>query len=420
MDAMRYRSNARRALALFTVVGALATATAVTSNPVGAARVTASGSLVCGAVGKATFKPPLTLTARPGTVTTLRAALGCIAGSDGNPVVRVRSGRIIGTSAPFTATCQSLGIGAVASTIKWKGVGGSITPTVIRWNATASSPSHRSFDLQGTATGSFSGQVMRVHVAGDPATGGLCGQASKRLAFSGAGGASMLTASAPTTTVLFQDQFNGTKLDRTKWRPNWLGASDTTVTKPVNTQEQSCYDPAQVAEGFGVLVLSAVQRLCPANNGITYPYASGMVETAHDFLFTYGRLEARIWVAPGSGTLRNWPAFWADGTGKWPTTGELNVMEGLHGSACWHFHSSSGGPGGCSGIANASGWHTYAADWRAGSVTYFYDGVRVGQLTAGVTSGPMYLVLNLGVSSLQSPPVTLPSQMLVDYVRVTR
>ncbi len=112
----------------------------------------------------------------------------------------------------------------------------------------------------------------------------------------------MLTAGAPTTTVLFDDQFNGTKLDKTKWRPNWLGSSDTAVTKPVNTQEQSCYDPAQVAEGFGVLVLSAAQRLCPANNGITYPYASGMVETAHDFLFTYGRLEARIWVAPGSGS----------------------------------------------------------------------------------------------------------------------
>jgi hypothetical protein len=31
----------------------------------------------------------------------------------------------------------------------------------------------------------------------------------------------------------------------------------------------------------------------------------------------------------------------------------------------------------------------------------------------------MYLVLNLGVSSTVSGPVTLPAEMLVDYVRVT-
>jgi beta-glucanase (GH16 family) len=125
-------------------------------------------------------------------------------------------------------------------------------------------------------------------------------------------------------------------------------------------------------------------------------------------------------VPPGSGAIRNWPAFWANGTGQWPVTGELNVMEGLGGRACWHFHSSSGGPGDCAALASPSGWHTFAADWRAGSVTYFYDGVQVGRITSGITSAPMYLVLNLGVSSLKSPPVTLPSEMLVDYVRVTR
>lgn len=290
----------------------------------------------------------------------------------------------------------------------------------MRWLATSSAPSHLTFDLQGIGTGSFAGQVMRTHVAGDPGTGGLCGTAAKRFGFSGARGASMLSVGASSGTVLFDDQFNGTRLDRTKWRPNWLAGSDAAVTKPVNSQEQSCYDPAQVSVGGGALHLRAAARLCTANNGITYPYASGLVEAAHDFLFTFGRLEARLWVQPGSGAMRNWPAFWSNGTGTWLWTGELNVMEGLHGSACWHFHSLSGGPGGCTALANPSGWHTYAADWRPGSVTYFYDGVPVGRITTGITSAPMYLVLNLGISWSASPPVTLPSEMLVDYVRVTR
>ena len=136
--------------------------------------------------------------------------------------------------------------------------------------------------------------------------------------------------------------------------------------------------------------------------------------------FTYGKIEARIWVPPGAAGVANWPAFWANGTGTWPITGELDVMEGLEGHTCFHFHSTLGGPGGCAPLASPSGWHTYAADWEPGSVTYFYDGVQVGRVTSGITASPMYLILNLAVSPSISPPVQLPSEMLVDWVRVTR
>ena len=94
------------------------------------------------------------------------------------------------------------------------------------------------------------------------------------------------------------------------------------------------------------------------------------------------------------------------------------MFEGSAGRACWHFHSSSGAPGGCAATANPVGWHTYATEWRPGVVTFFYDGVQVGRITSGIASSPMYIVLNLGVSSAVSGPVTLPSGMLVDYVRV--
>ena len=40
-----------------------------------------------------------------------------------------------------------------------------------------------------------------------------------------------------------------------------------------------------------------------------------------------------------AGQIENWPAFWLDGTtGTWPAHGEIDVMEGLHGHAAWHYH----------------------------------------------------------------------------------
>jgi beta-glucanase (GH16 family) len=227
-------------------------------------------------------------------------------------------------------------------------------------------------------------------------------------------------ARARSGRVLFEDTFSGTRLNTAKWQPNWLAGNNTTKTKPVNSREASCYDPAQVSVRGGSLRLRAVKRSCRANNGKTYKYASGLVNTRRHFTFTYGRVEARVFTSPGKGAIHNWPAVWANGTGTWPRTGELDVMEGLDGDACYHFHSNAGGPGGCARMGNHSGWHTFAAEWRKGSVTYIYDGRVVGKVTKGVTNAPMYLILNLGVSPSIAPPIHAPSQMLVDYIRVTK
>lgn len=39
-------------------------------------------------------------------------------------------------------------------------------------------------------------------------------------------------------------------------------------------------------------------------------------------------------------------------------------------------------------------------------------------MTSGITSLPMYLILNLGISQEHGGPVVTPSYMLVDYVHV--
>lgn len=75
------------------------------------------------------------------------------------------------------------------------------------------------------------------------------------------------------------------------------------------------------------------------------------------------------------------------------------------------------GLGGCA-AGTFTGWHTYGVDWEPGSVTYYYDGHQVGQITSGVISAPMYLILNDAVPG--GGYIHAPSTMKVDYVRVWR
>ena len=196
--------------------------------------------------------------------------------------------------------------------------------------------------------------------------------------------------------LAFDDEFNGGSLDSSSWTPYWF--SDNA------TQNETVMSSSNVSVSGGNLELN-----------LTAKGTGGLVSSNGKYQFTYGYLEARIYL-PAVGTqIADWPAFWTDGQ-KWPTDGELDVMEGLGGLACWHFHDPSGGPGGCAS-GNYTGWHVFGADWEPGSVTYYYDGVKVGTISSGITSAPMYLILELS-DGTWGGPLLRPATMLVDYVRV--
>ena len=212
---------------------------------------------------------------------------------------------------------------------------------------------------------------------------------------------------------IFDDEFASTGLDPSRWSTGWFGSG---ITEGPNALEQECYDPSQVSVSDGALTLSALARSATCG-GIGRSFTSGLITTNGKFQFTYGAMEARIWMPGNGASIADWPAFWADGQ-DWPTDGEIDVVEGLSGYPCFHFEYPGSNPGGCSTVAGAaSGWHTYAADWEPGIVSFYYDGSVVGRVTSGVTPSPMYLILNLALASHWAP-ISAPASMKVDYVRV--
>jgi hypothetical protein len=219
--------------------------------------------------------------------------------------------------------------------------------------------------------------------------------------------------------VVLDSEFNGASLNSgtsTTWQTGWFGSG---VTSPVNSSEADCYSPSNVTfPGDGTMHL-AVTNVSSTCGGVTKPYTGALVDTnpsdghGTGFQYTYGVLEARVYV-PASGTsIANWPAVWTDGQ-SWPADGEDDVMEGLGGAACYHFHDPLGGPGSCTSTISP-GWHTFASDWQPGSVTYYYDGVDVGSITTGITTAPMYLLLD---DTVAGGATAVPDAMQVQYVRV--
>jgi hypothetical protein len=219
--------------------------------------------------------------------------------------------------------------------------------------------------------------------------------------------------------LVLDSEFNGRSLPP-DWQTGWFGSG---VTGPLTRNETDCDSPSNVTfpgDGTMHVVVSAQPMTC---GGTTEPYTAALVTTNPNdgrsgpgFQYTYGVIEARVYLPGDNGSIANWPAFWANGQ-SWPTTGEDDVMEGLDGSACWSFHNSQGGlTNGC--LRNIEpGWHTFASDWEPGSLTYYYDGVEVKSLTTGITSSPMYIILGNGVHANEAG-VTEPDAMKVQYVRV--
>ena len=218
--------------------------------------------------------------------------------------------------------------------------------------------------------------------------------------------------------LVFDSEFNGSSLDTSQWSTGAWGASGITVAN--NDAEQDCYDPAQVSVTNGALNVTAIAKAETCSWMGTRPYATGSVTTDGKFSFTYGYMEAQIWLPSGPDGIADWPAFWAVGEKDSDADGEIDVIEGLGGQTCAHFISLAGGRGhgACATGTFTSGWHTFAADWEPGSVTFYYDGTEIYSDTLGITSAPMFLVIDLALSTAITRPNTVPATMRVHYVRV--
>lgn len=244
------------------------------------------------------------------------------------------------------------------------------------------------------------------------------------------------TAAPIDKRILLDEDFDSGTLDPKIWNTcHWWADRGCTIS---SNDELEWYLPKQVRISDGALNLTADRRTVRGSDSEVYEFASGMVTTgpptykgAAKLAFTYGKVEARVWLPSGQGL---WPAIWLlpASTESRP---EIDILEMLGNDPerlRMRLHpkdrqaESIGGhyivPGGYSLMDS---WHTVGMDWTPGKLVYLLDGKKVLELAGNeVPDEPMYLVMNLAVGgNYPGPPnkeTVFPAVMKIDHVRILK
>ena len=216
-----------------------------------------------------------------------------------------------------------------------------------------------------------------------------------------------------TWKMIWHDEFDGTKLDTSKWDiPEYKRRDAHWSRKAISL------------DGKGHLVMSTLKE---GDNVL-----DGCVRTKGKFQHSFGYYVARIQLQKQQG---HWSAFWimGDGVGKVGNEGrdgtEIDIMEkpwlddrinyALHWDGYGKDHKSKGKQVKVPGIME--GWHTFGLWWKPDEYVFYVDGKEMWRSNAGgVCQVPEYIKLSdeTGNWAGDIKKAKLPDAFLVDYVRV--
>ena len=254
----------------------------------------------------------------------------------------------------------------------------------------------------------------------------------------------------PDWELVWQDEFNGTALDTTRWNYRLAHGCDVGQCGWGNRELQYYTDHQNnVRVDSGHLIIEAHQEAVDSDSAHSQ-YTSGRITTAGKGDWKYGKIEVRAKIPDGGDSLGCWPAIWMMPTdtvyGRWPKSGEMDLMEAfgpdmdtVHQS--FHWWGGEGTTGSYVQTIKAvhpdhKSWsedfHDYSLVWTRESVTAFVDGqaYMTRKNNGSVRQYPyiekFYLILNIAIGGTGFPspaPFGLkrfPQTMQVDYVRVYR
>lgn len=230
-----------------------------------------------------------------------------------------------------------------------------------------------------------------------------------------------------TWKLTWSDEFNGQRIDSTKWSPCERGTADWNDTM---TRNPECF-----RIGGGTLRLMGLVN--PDKTKNASPFLTGGITTRQKFQFTHGKIEVRARFKSARGA---WPAIWMLGNhGRWPECGEMDLMEHLNfdekgyqtiHSAFTHSPSGKDGPPkGTNASIRRDDWNTYGAEWAPEKIIFTVNGKPTMTYPKVKETGrgqwpfdrPFYLIFSMQICGAWVGPVKpddYPAYLEIDWVRV--
>lgn len=249
-------------------------------------------------------------------------------------------------------------------------------------------------------------------------------------------------------SLAFNDEFNGSALNRAKWFTRMIYAGGT--SDRLNDEQQRYRENGNHVVSEGTLKLIARRVKTGSSDGIDYE--SGMIRS--DWTARYGFFEARVRMPAGRGLSS---AFWLNsdvsewGRLAWPP--EIDIFEFVNNGVEDTRDMIHSGVVDAKGlVANyafkhpsfdstwtfwrapydfSSGWHTVGAEWTPDTLTLYIDGERIYTRSSrwsysdGSLAAPAHIILNLAVGGQWAgrygvDASVLPQALEIDWVRAYR
>lgn len=218
-------------------------------------------------------------------------------------------------------------------------------------------------------------------------------------------------------------------------------------------QEAQWYQPENARCEGGLLVIEARRERVEIEPAVRWAnryewarerpqaeYTSASLNTRGKHAWLYGRfvMRARVPVAQGA-----WPAFWTVGQGRWPDSGEIDIMEVYRGdvlaNVAWlgpkrkaHWDAVKTPIAELGGEGWGDAFHEFRMDWDEHAIKLYVDNRLLNTTDLSETinadgSGrnpfhePQFLWVNLAIGGVHGgdpSQTSFPLRYEIDYVRV--
>jgi beta-glucanase (GH16 family) len=220
-----------------------------------------------------------------------------------------------------------------------------------------------------------------------------------------------------TWNLRFQDEFDGSSVDWSKWDDHSFAEADGGHGNKGN-QQLEWNQGENCSVDNGLLTIAARPDNIRSASGVQYDWSSCLLTTTPSYSFRYGYMETRAKFPTQKGF---WPAFWTWQVPGYDTYTETDAYEYYSDNRQRLYLTQHSGSGGDCVLRNlgfdpTQGFHTYGVDIKPSGTDFYVDGELVCT-TEATSTGPTNIILNMAVYARIPPEPGTVGIKRVDYVR---